>query len=125
MWASDGLSGGRRAFRVDRIEAAERTGVHVEPDATEPPADWFVEGDVTEVTLVLPAAARWLAEQYPVRSVTSLADGRIEVRLPVATDRFLERLLVRAGPGARVVGPDDKVDVGRRVAARLLARYDG
>jgi len=125
VWADDSRSGSRRAFRVDRIEAAERTGERVAPDATEPPADWFAEGDVTEVTLVLPAAARWLAEQYPVRSIRELSGGAIEVTLPVATDRFLERLLVRAGPEARVVAPAGKADVGHRAAARLLERYDG
>jgi proteasome accessory factor C len=123
VWADDSRSGTRRSFRVDRIEAAARTGHTFQPDPTPPPAAWFEQG-VPEATLLLPPAAAWLTEQYPVRSVRSLDDGTLEVRLPVATERFLERLLVRAGPGARVLEPPELVDVGRRAAARLLARYE-
>jgi proteasome accessory factor C len=124
VWADDSRSGKRRSFRVDRIEAAEPTGERFEPDQTEPPGGWFEEGGAVDVTVVLPAAAAWLAEQYPVHAVRDAGEGMVEVRLPVATERFLERLLVRAGPEARVLDPPEYVDLGRRAAARLLSRYE-
>lgn len=123
VWADDRRSGDRRSFRIDRIEAADTTGETFVAADSAPPEEWF-DGDVPEATVVLPPAGAWLVEQYPVRTVRDVGDGRLEVRLPVASERFLERLLVRAGPGSRVLDPPELAGVGRRAAARLLARYD-
>ena len=44
------------------------------------------------------------------------------VVLPVVSERWLERVLLRAGAEARVLDPPELVDTGRLAAARLLAR---
>ena len=112
-----------RTFRVDRIDAATPTG-DVHDRAQEPGDQTFALGDEDRLPLVrlaLPSTARWVAEAYPTVSVADVADGLI-VELPVSGPVFLERLLLRLGPTARVLGGDD-VDVGRSAAARLLKRY--
>ena len=53
-----------------------------------------------------------------------MPDGRLRVRLAVASERWLERVLLRAGPEAEVVEPAGVATIwGAAAAARLLARY--
>jgi len=116
-------------FRVDRMRSVRPTGEHFErPD----PASAAVPGAVfrpgpgmEQATVVLPAAARWVVETYPTTSVEDLPDGSLRVVLPVSGRAWLERVLLRVGPEARVEGPPELADVGRRAAARVLARYAG
>jgi proteasome accessory factor C len=128
--AVDSLRGEVRHFRVDRLASAEPTGETFEPPEgapVAPPASVFSGGsDTVEVELVLPASARWVAEAYDVVSEESddgLADGRFRVRLAVAGERWLERLLLRVGPEAVVVSPPELLGVGAAAARRLLSRY--
>jgi proteasome accessory factor C len=74
-------------------------------------------------TLILPASAAWVRETYPVLAAEHGADGRWRVRLAVAGERWLQRLLLRVGPGAEVVEPREWAALGPAAAARLLARY--
>jgi len=76
-----------------------------------------------EAVVLLPPSAAWVTETYPVEEVTDEPDGRLRVRLPIFHERWLERLLLRAGPEAAVVSPAEWTDLGRRAAARLLERY--
>ena len=63
-------------------------------------------------------------ERYPVDDVTSPdADGWVTARMAVASERWLERVLLRLGPSCEVVEPDDLRGVGAAAAARVLARY--
>jgi proteasome accessory factor C len=122
--ADDSLSGEERTFRVDRIEAATATGEHFdhrEIDVAE--RVWFEGADATAAVLELPPSAAWVAETYPVTAVTRLAGGRLRVELPVMGERWLERLLLRAGPDASVLEPTAWADLGRDAARRLLERY--
>jgi proteasome accessory factor C len=119
-----------RLFRVDRVVSAE---VLDEPCAPRParesdtpaPRASLLHADIPRVTLEVAPSARWVAEAYPVDEVTPATDGRWRMRLPVTAPPWLERLLVRLGPEARVVATDDPslADAGRRAAARILARY--
>ena len=43
--------------------------------------------------------------------------------LAVSENAWLERLLLRAGPDARVVDPPESADIGPAAARRLLGRY--
>ena len=118
-------AGGERRFRIDRIAAASLlddtfdavpSDLHTEvfqPDADDP-----------RITLRLAPAARWVAETYPVESVTDAGDGALVVTLAVAAEAWLERLLLSLGPDAEVVeSPTSLRDAGRRAAERILARY--
>ena len=83
-----------------------------------------VDGSLPEVVLDLDDSARWVAEQYPNRGTEEI-DGGLRVVLPVTADRWLERLLLRLGPGARIVeAPEGQGDDLRSAAAaRILTRY--
>jgi proteasome accessory factor C len=121
--ADDGRSGERRTFRIDRVESARPTGVVVGvDDPVVVPDRFFVDAEVPRAVLRLAPAARWVVEQYPVDEVAELSDGWIEVRLPVSSERWLAKLLIRLGPDVVVVDP-----AARRAAAdlarRVLARY--
>ena len=126
--ADDGRSGERRTFRIDRFESIEPTGEHdpcrraipmprpVRPSGS-PTAG--CPGSCCGST----AAARWVVERYPVDDVTELDGGAVRATFPVASQRWLERLLVRLGPEAEVLEPAEWRDLGADVARRVLARY--
>jgi proteasome accessory factor C len=113
-----------RLFRVDRIRSATPMDARFDPPARPPDLAVFEpNADDPRVTLELEPGARWVAEQYPVESVEDLPDGRTRVVLVASRPAWLERLLLRLGPEARVVEGD--ADAGRLAASRLLDRYRG
>ena len=64
-----------------------------------------------------------MAERYPTTSVSELEDGwRIE--LPGASERWLGELLLRLVAEAAVESPEIWRDLGARVAAEVVRRYD-
>jgi proteasome accessory factor C len=115
----------RRLFRVDRIEAARALPATFEPPAAPatsaelPTYDPGPEDPL--IVLELEPEAGWVAEQYPAESVRDLGQGRRRVALRVSGAAWLERLLLRLGPSARVVEGD--AGPGRVAAERVLARY--
>jgi proteasome accessory factor C len=124
--ADDGRSGERRTFRIDRMESIEPTGEHdrIEPmKDTGPAPDWFADAGLLRVTLRLAPAARWVVERYPVDVVKQRRGGEVEATFPVASERWLQRLLVRLGPDAEVRAPAQWRRLGAEVAERVLARY--
>ena len=130
--ADDERSGERRTFRVDRVERLEHTGElstvadanePAEPTASVSSVAWIADGSLPRVTLRVAPGGRWLIDQYPVDWVEERSDGELEVRLAVTSERWLERLLLRAGRDVVVVEPDEWADLGVRAARRLLARY--
>jgi proteasome accessory factor C len=119
---------GERVFRLDRVAAATPLDTTFEPPS-DPPALGVYEaapGD-PRVTLELEADAGWVAEQYPAEEVVELGDGRLRATLAISAVPWLERLLLRLGPAARVVeqrgGSVDLAGVGADAARRVLARY--
>ena len=85
---------------------------------------WFVDGDVPSVVLRLAPAARWAAERYPLRVEHEEHDGVIVVRMAVANERWLRTLLLRLGPHASVLEPQEWLDLGADSARQLLERYE-
>lgn len=118
------LAGGDRLFRLDRISAAVPLDEHFDPRADLPSESVFSPG-VTDPRVVLELApeARWVAEYYPVEHVEDRGD-LLRVTLAVTARPWLERLLLRLGPSARVVdGPDELRRAASEAATRILARY--
>lgn len=115
---------GDRVFRVDRIHAATLLDEHfaaplgttavIDPSAAD-----------ARVTLDLAPDAHWVVAQYPHDHVTEAPDGWTRLTLPVTAPAWLERLLVRLGPLARIVAaPEEFGDAPAASAARrILARY--
>lgn len=124
--ADDDRSGQMRTFRVDRIEALHPTGEIGEPSELElpKPGTWFDDGSVPRAVLRLAPTARWVIERFPVDTVSG-ADtaGWVTVTLPVASEQWLARTLVRLGPDAELLEPAEWRSLGSTTAARLLARY--
>ncbi len=123
--ADDHLSGESRTFRIDRIEALDATGVIDAPRDVEVPTDgaWFADADLPTARLRVPASETWVAERYPTRSVSQTKDGW-ELVVSIASERWLEQLLLRLGAAASVVEPTEWKDLGARAARTLLARYE-
>ena len=111
-----------RLFRLDRVRDARLLDSTFAPPSKKPDfAVYRPRADDPRVTLELEPAGRWVLDQYPVEEVTELDDGRARVRLAVSEQAWLERLLLRLGPEARVV--EGERDVAAMAACRLLRRY--
>lgn len=113
-----------RLFRVDRISGATLLDAGFDRPAAAPElAAYRARPDDRRVTLDLEPAARWVADQYPIEGVEDVGHGRVRVTLAASQPAWLERLLLRLGPAANVVGGDG----GLRgdAARRLLRRYGG
>jgi proteasome accessory factor C len=128
--ADDQRSGETRTFRVDRIESLTGTGRYDDPaDGDDLTATtgvgpgWFADGGLPQVTLRLRPPARWVVERYPVDRVETDPRGITTAVVPVASRPWLERLLVRLGPDAEVIAPDDWRDLAATTARTILTRY--
>lgn len=125
MVASD-ASGKVVTFRIDRVESVEVTGEFDSEfgDVLPPPGLWFNDADVPRATLRLAPAARWVIERYPIDSASAPDDdGWVLVTLPVATELWLQRVMVRLGPDAELLEPAVWRDIAAVTAASVLERY--
>jgi predicted DNA-binding transcriptional regulator YafY len=146
--AWSGTAGDMRRFRVDRISKAQSVGNEAAgpagsapPDVDSVPLDTastagaapqpgdpgfavFVPGpDNRRVRLFLDRASMWLVESVPSAGPPEpVADG-VEVEVFVGGTAWLERLLLRLGPGARVVEPAEDRGLAGDAARRILRRY--
>jgi predicted DNA-binding transcriptional regulator YafY len=113
---------GERIFRIDRMRAANLLETTFEPRPTDGGTRTYSpRPEDPVIVLELDPEARWVAEQYPHEGVEETGSGRQRVRLRVSERAWLERLLLRLGPRARVVEGD--ASIGGVAAARLLTRY--
>jgi proteasome accessory factor C len=115
-----------RLFRVDRIRAVRPTGETFEPRSdTDGVAETVFRPspDDPRVTLELAPDAGWVVESYPCEQAEERRDGSWKVVLAISELAWLERLLLRLGPDARVVGPPELRATAAEAAARLLGRY--
>lgn len=142
-------AGDERRFRVDRIGAAEviegsdeagggstavvsgtvdRGTVDREGGGNDawPAFDFhpFVPGpDSRRVRLSIDPATAWVVESVPSAGPPVEVDGRVELELFVGGAAWLERLLLRLGPDARVVEPEEYRALAGDAARRILRRY--
>ena len=113
-----------RMFRVDRIRALRATGEQFEVGSNDEIAEVFTPAAADpRVTIELQPSAAWVADAYPAESITTRPDGTLEVELAISEPAWLERLMVRLGPEARVVRPESARRAGADAARRVLARY--
>lgn len=124
--ADDDLSGGQRHFRVDRIRQVVRTGEHVPVVAHEVQVpEWFADAaDKITVVLEVSPQASWVVETYPCKVLDERADGSYRIEIVANSEHWLGRLLLRAEGAVTVVAPDAEVDLLRRTAGEVLARYE-
>lgn len=113
----------QRSFRLDRIHEVE---VLDSPIVSEPPAgldaSLFQIGTDRTATLLLDPAARWITEYHPALAVRETPAG-IEVDLAYADPRWLQRLVLRVAPHARILRPETVAADTVERAHRTLALY--
>ena len=130
------VADGIRRFRVDRIATAEPAG----PAAPDVLADSlpdlpardegapggigaFVPGpDSRRVRIATDPSQAWLFETIPAVARGEAA-GRPVWEVFVGGDAWLERLLLRLGPGAEVLEPVAVRNLAAEAAGRILERY--
>jgi proteasome accessory factor C len=104
----------------DTVPATHRDLASVGPAGFDP----FVPGpDSRRVRLSVDPSTAWLVESIPSAGPPESVDGRVELEVFVAGDAWLERLLLRLGPDARVIFPEEYRSLGAEAAARVLERY--
>ncbi len=124
--ALDEPSGEPRTFRLDRI-----AGLRVlDRDARERPDDdpdvaprYEPGPDDIEVELDLGPSTRWVAEEVRTDEVDDADDGSRRVVFHTDSMPWVVRLLLAAGPEAKVVRPRQLADEVREAATQALARY--
>lgn len=122
--ARDLVADGERTYRIDRIESWRATGRTVEVVAGER-RPWF-EGseDAVPVTLLVDTDWLWALEKYPLVSVADAGAGRHRVTLLSASERWLDRLLVRLGARATIESPVGLAERRASAASRVLGLYE-
>jgi proteasome accessory factor C len=118
---------GLRSFRMDRIASIRITDTDVvEHDVRlrDVSRGWFdALKDAPLVTLALDRSAAWVAEYYPMESVTPADDGGLTVTTRVSDPAWLRSLLLRLGGGARVLSPEGAGDSAADAASEALDQY--
>ncbi len=114
-----------RLLRIDRIGTVEPTGGRFEPRGLAGAGRplYTPGGRDVEVRLHLTPAARWVAEYYIATDIVEESDGSMTATLPTRQIVWLARLLLRLGPDASVIEPQDVRDEVHRQARAALARY--
>ena len=120
------LSGQERTFRVDRVTAAELLDESFEPPPGPVAATvWDPPADSPWVELALEGPAQWVLDYYPASRI-EWEGQTCRARLAVGGIAWLERLLLRLGPAARVTAASGlPPETGAAAARRILARYPG
>jgi proteasome accessory factor C len=117
-----------RLFRLDRIVKLMVSDEPIDLPADARPRD-LSEGlfrpspDDPVATVLLEPAAAWVADYYPVESVTERPGGRIEVTLRFSDEHWLRRLVMRLGGMAQIRYPARLAEAVRDEAARAVSAY--
>ncbi len=115
----------QRLFRVDRIDRIDPSGASFEiPVDQEPSTSLPIEAvPLPTLRLRLGAEDRWIATAHP----HEVTDDPDVIVLPISAQGWLERLLLRLGPGSSVVEiePPFDADAGIEAARRIRQRYGG
>lgn len=116
-----------RTFRLDRVVALQ---VLDAPSSPPPVPDrdlsqglFQASPDDELVTLALRPGAEWVADYYPCESVDVTDDGTTVVGLRTRDTVWVERLALRLGDRAQVLGPEGLAAAVQARAREALAAY--
>ena len=119
-----------RLFRLDRVHSLEVLEIDGTPPESAQPRDLAGEtyqpsaDDVLVELLVEPGAA-WVADYYPVESVTDADAGRRRVLLRAADPSWVRRLAWRLGGLVQILAPETLAAQVAEGAEAALAAYPG
>jgi predicted DNA-binding transcriptional regulator YafY len=127
VYGRDRGDGKRKYFRIDLMADAAMTRTRFTPpsEEIEVPAEFAYTQNPTTVSVAVPERLRnLLADDYTVREMNDLGDGRVAVVLDVMGDDRLDYLLLRLGAAAEWADPELR---SRRadLSERILAEYEG
>ncbi len=136
--ADDHRSDSERSFRLDRVLSVAGTGVFETARSVTLPdtGRWFADDpDLERATLQIPTELTWMIERYPTDSVTPATNGSAGgldsavaatsvVVMPISSEQWLCRLLLRIGPRAVVLSPPRWSTLAAQTARNVLARYE-
>lgn len=120
------LAEAERTFRLDRVLRLHETGETFD-GALSTSTDVFAPSeDDVRIVLELSPAAAWVAEAYPVESLTQAGDT-LTVTLAATSLVWIERLLLQLGSAAKLISSTPELPASLRhdAADRVLARYRG
>lgn len=116
-----------RIFRVDRMREVTRleepARIPDDFDLSQYDSVYFESDEAMTVTLDIAPRANWVCDYYPLLSQQALEGGWIRIRLKAGGMAWLERLLLRLGPEARVIEPESLRQRLRATAASMAQRY--
>lgn len=116
-----------RIFRVDRMrrvtELQDAAQIPDDFDLSQYQSVYFESDDAMTVTLDIAPRANWVCDYYPLLSQEVLDDDWIRIRLKAGGMAWLERLLLRLGPEARIVEPESLKQRLKATAASMARRY--
>lgn len=121
-------SGGRRLFRIDRMQQVALLDTPREQTtlpAREPGELFEPSVDHVVATLRLGPEARWMTSYYPVLSSEEAGDGSLVVTLHVSDPRWLVGTVLSAAPHVEVVSPPEYASLVAQAVSDTLAAYDG
>jgi proteasome accessory factor C len=114
-----------RVFRVDRIDSFAVTDLpFVHPAPTGQESATFSIEEAPRVTLSLPSSRLHLLDGLPVDSTTT-SNETAEVTLPVSSARWLDRLMIRIGPGVELLDSTESSVLNELLGsiAKIRTRY--
>lgn len=98
-------AGGRRNFRLDRIQSVELTDRPATVEAGTPPPIFDPAGADTTVVLVLAPGAQWIAQSYAAERTARTEDGRLAAEIRVSTTTWLPGLVASLGGECTIAEP--------------------
>jgi len=124
-----------RLFSLERIRTTRKTGQHAEVPADRPDLNRFVgasfgifSGEARHWARIRfsPETARWVADEHWHSDQIGYwkEDGRYELQVPYSDPTELLMEVLRHGPEAEILAPEELREQARRQLQSALARYD-
>lgn len=116
-------AGGRRNFRLDRVQHVELTERPTTVEAESPSVVFDLSSADRAVVLLLGAGARWIAQSYAAERTAETRDGRLAAEIRVGTTTWLPGLVANLGGECTVAEPDAERESARDFVDAALTAY--
>ncbi len=76
-----------------------------------------------EVVILIPSKSSWLLDAVEIKNLDQSENSSLKITFDVMSVKWLERILLLAGPGTKVLSPAYLRDLPGKTAKRLLKKY--